>query len=49
MTLLINESYFCYLLSCLKCKNLEKKMNALNDISDFINELPLSNKIDCNF
>ena len=34
----IDETYYSYLLSCLKCNNLEKKMNALNDISDIINK-----------
>ena len=33
---LVNKSYYCYLLSCLKSQNLENKMNALNDISDII-------------
>ena len=42
---LVNQAYFFYLLSCLKCKNLEKKMNALNDISDIINESSGNNKI----
>ena len=36
----MNEIYFSYLFSCLKCDNLEKKMNALNEINDLIkNEL----------
>ena len=35
---LVNQAYYFYLMACLKCKNLEKKMNALNDISEIINE-----------
>jgi len=38
MPTLANQAYYYYLLSCLKCKNLEKKMNALNDISDILSE-----------
>ena len=34
---LVNKSYHCFLISCLKSQNLENKMNALNDISDIIN------------
>ena len=34
----IDETYYSYLLSCLKCNNLEKKMNALNDITNIIND-----------
>ena len=50
MNTLINENYFSFLSSCLKCKNLEKKMNALNDISEIINELNEdSKKIDTSF
>ncbi len=41
----INETYYSYLLSCLKCNNLEKKMNALNDISNIINEFQNDKKI----
>ena len=37
-TQLIDQSYYTYLLSCLKCNNLETKMNALNDINDLINK-----------
>ena len=44
MNTLINTVYYSFLLSCLKCKNLEKKMNALNDISDIINEFKGSNE-----
>ena len=44
MSTLINTVYYSFLLSCLKCKNLEKKMNALNDISDIINEFKGSNE-----
>ena len=36
---LVNKSYYSFLLSCLKSQNLENKMNALNDISDIINNL----------
>ena len=50
MNTLACQSYYSYLLSCLKCKNLEKKMNALNDISEIINDFPQSNnKIDITF
>ena len=49
MNTLVSETYHSYLLSCLKCKNLEKKMNALNDISEIINEFPQSDKINSNF
>ena len=45
----IDETYYSYLLSCLKCNNLEKKMNALNDISNIINELKDNTKINTNF
>ena len=38
MDLLIKQTYYYYIISCLKCKNLEKKLNALNDISEIINE-----------
>ena len=38
MDVLVEETFYNYLLSCLKCKNLEKKMNALNDINDIISE-----------
>ena len=46
---LVEETYYYYLLSCLKCKNLEKKMNALNDISDIIKEFKSSDTINKNF
>ena len=36
---LVNKSFYSYLHSCLKSQNLENKMNALNDISDIINNL----------
>ena len=49
MITLASESYYSYLLSCLKCKNLEKKMNALNDISEIINEFPQGNTINLAF
>ncbi len=41
---LVDNAYYSFLLSCLKCKNLEKKMNALNDISDIINEFRGNNE-----
>ena len=42
----IDETFYSYLLSCLKCNNLEKKMNALNDINEKIdNELKKQKKI----
>ena len=31
-----NEIYYSYLFSCLKCDNLEKKLNALNEINNII-------------
>ena len=46
---LINQTYYSFLLSCLKCKNLEKKMNALNDISEIIDEFPDNDKINLAF
>ena len=46
---LVEETYYYYLLSCLKCKNLKKKMNALNDISDIIKEFKSSDTINKNF
>ena len=49
MGTLVNETYYSYLLSCLRCKNLEKKMNALNDLSEIINDFPPKDKIDENF
>ena len=39
MDVLNKQTYYYYIISCLKCKNLEKKLNALNDISEIINEL----------
>ena len=42
----INQTYYCFLLSCLKCKNLEKRINALNDICEKINELEKNKDID---
>ena len=49
MPTVVNQAYYYYLLSCLKCKNLEKKMNALNDISELINESFGNPKINTNF
>ena len=46
---LVNDSYYSFLVCCLKSKSLEKKMNALNEISDIINELPNSEKINKSF
>ena len=45
----INETYYSYLLSCLKCNNLEKKMNALNDINNIINDFQNDKKINFGF
>ena len=46
----MNEIYFSYLFSCLKCDNLEKKINALNDINDIINkDYSKSHKINSDF
>ena len=46
----MNEIYFSYLFSCLKCDNLEKKINALNDINDIINhDYSKSKKINSDF
>ena len=33
----INEIYYSYLFSCLKCDNLEKKINAINEMNNIIN------------
>ena len=38
----ISMCYNSYLINCLKCNNLEKKMNALNDINDIIETLNMS-------
>ena len=46
----MNEIYYSYLFSCLKCDNLEKKINALNEINDMINnDYNKSNKINSDF
>ena len=45
----IDETYYSYLLSCLKFNNLEKKMNALTDINNIINEFQDKKKVDINF
>ena len=45
----IDETYYSYLLSCLKCNNLEKKMNALNDINNIINDFQNDKKINVPF
>ena len=44
----INACYYSYLINCLKCNNLEKKMNALNDISEIIDSIT-KDEIDKNF
>ena len=44
----INVCYNSYLINCLKCNNLEKKMNALNDINEII-ENNSREEIDKNF
>ena len=42
----MNEIYYSYLFSCLKCDNLEKRINALNEINDLIKkDFNRSNKI----
>ena len=43
METLVNRAYYSFLRSCLKSQNLENKMNALNDISDIINNLKRDN------
>ena len=43
----INTCYNTYLINCLKCNNLEKKMNALNDINEIIDGVP--QELDKNF
>ena len=46
----MNEIYFSYLFSCLNCDNLEKKINALNEINEMINnEYYKRNKINMEF
>ena len=46
----MNEIYYSYLFSCLKCDNLEKRINALNEINDLIKkDFNRSNKINSNF
>ena len=44
----ISTCYNSYLMNCLKCNNLEKKMNALNDISEII-ESNSREELDQNF
>ena len=34
----INEIYLSYLFSCIKCDNLEKKINAINEMNNVINK-----------
>ena len=41
--------YYSYLINCLKCNNLEKKMNALNDINGIIENISRFDKIDQTF
>ena len=43
METLVNKAYYSFLCSCLKSQSLENKMNALNDISDIINNLKRDN------
>ena len=38
----VSMCYNSYLINCLKCNNLEKKMNALNDINEIIESINLS-------
>ena len=45
----IDETYYSYLLSCLNCNNLEKKMNALNDLNNIINEYSSKSTINNSF
>ena len=45
MDTFIDETYYSYLLSCLKCNNLEKKINALSDINNLIIEFQKEKKI----
>ena len=44
MEVKMNEIYYSYLFSCLKCDNLEKKINALNEINNIINNEFYKNK-----
>ena len=44
-----NICYYSYLMNCLKCNNLEKKMNALNDINEIIEKFSRNDKKDDNF
>ena len=45
----VNICYYTYLINCLKCNNLEKKMNALNDINKIIENISRFGKFDQNF
>ena len=38
----VSMCYNSYLINCLKCNNLEKKMNALNDINEIIESINIS-------
>ncbi len=46
---LVNQIYYSFLMSCLKSVSLEKKMNALNTISNIVNEFLVNNKFDTSF
>jgi len=44
-----NTCYYSFLINCLKCNSLEKKMSALNDINDLIENRARFDKIDQEF
>ena len=41
--ILVNKSFYSFFFLDSKAKNLENKLNALNDISDIINNLKIDN------
>ena len=45
----VNTCYYSFLINCLKCNSLEKKMSALNDINDIIENRSRYDKIDQEF
>ena len=45
----VNTCYYSFLINCLKCNSLEKKMSALNDINDIIENRARCDKIDAEF
>ena len=45
----VNICYYSFLINCLKCNSLEKKMSALNDINDIIDNISRYDKIDQEF